>query len=258
MGHDARMTTPTLLVFIHGACLGPWIWTHKLVPYFESRGLRCFAPDLHAAWPSPDWSSEVRRLTLARYVDRLHGLLGSWPGHRILIGHAMGARIAQGLVARGYRDGLVMIAPPAQEGGLQPLRALARAHPARFMRAWAERRPRLCFGPQGQPHEGAVRELLLHPGASAAQAHSVATALRDESFSACMQWLGRSPWPIDPQVPTLVLGGREDPWVPLTALRHTAAAWQATAHVIPHAGHCPMLGETGLSVARHIERWLFE
>lgn len=258
MGHDARMTTPTLLVFIHGACLGPWIWTHKLVPYFESRGLRCFAPDLHAAWPSPDWSPEVRRLTLARYVDRLHGLLGSWPGHRILIGHAMGARIAQGLVARGYRDGLVMIAPPAQEGGLQPLRALARAHPARFMRAWAERRPRLCFGPQGQPHEGAVRELLLHPGASAAQAHSVATALRDESFSACMQWLGRSPWPIDPQVPTLVLGGREDPWVPLTALRHTAAAWQATAHVIPHAGHCPMLGETGLSVARHIERWLFE
>lgn len=252
------MTVPTLLVFVHGPCLSPWIWTHQLVPYFESRGVSCFAPDLHAAWPQPDWSPEVRRLPLSRYVDRLHGMLSEWRGNRILIGHSMGARIVQGLVSRGYRDGMVMIAPPPAHGGLASLRRLARAHPARFLRAWAERRPLWCFGPPGEPQVSAVRELMLSPMASDELVRSLASVLRDESFTACMQWLGRSPWPVDAAVPALVIGGREDPWVPVAALRHTAAAWQATAQVIPHAGHCPMLGDTALTVARHIERWLFD
>lgn len=170
----------------------------------------------------------------------------------------MGARIVQGLVARGHRDGMVMISPPPAQGGLAPLRRLASNHPVRFLRAWAERRPLWCFGPPGEPQASAVRELLLHPTASADLVQSLSAALRDESFTACMQWLGRSPWPIDAQVPTLVLGGREDPWVPVADLRRTAAAWQATAQVIPHAGHCPMLGDTAITVARHIERWLFD
>jgi hypothetical protein len=44
------MTTGSL-VFVHDACLGPWTWTEHFVPFFESLGWRCLAPDLHDAWP---------------------------------------------------------------------------------------------------------------------------------------------------------------------------------------------------------------
>jgi pimeloyl-ACP methyl ester carboxylesterase len=59
-------------------------------------------------------------------------------------------------------------------------------------------------------------------------------------------------------VPVLVLSGRDDPLVTPAALRRTAAAWDAVAHVVPHAGHCPMLGTPGATLARHVERWLLD
>jgi pimeloyl-ACP methyl ester carboxylesterase len=56
----------------------------------------------------------------------------------------------------------------------------------------------------------------------------------------------------------LVLSGRDDPLVTPAALRRTAAAWDAVAHVVPHAGHCPMLGTPGATLAGHVERWLLD
>jgi alpha-amylase len=58
-------------------------------------------------------------------------------------------------------------------------------------------------------------------------------------------------------MPVLAIGGREDPLVTPPLLRHAAAQWGAAAHVVPHAGHLPMLGAGAMTVARHIERWLF-
>jgi len=259
LGHHRVMATPTtLLVFIHGPCLGPWIWPRSLIELFEERGLVCFSPDLHEAWPQPQWSRQISRLPLSRYVERLHGLLKQWPGRTILIGHSTGARIAHALVTRGLRDGLVMIAPPPEEGAMPQVRALARGHRMPMLNAWWQQRPRLCVGSPDQPDVQAVRDWLLYPGAPVELAQMLADRLRDDSFVACREGLGRNPGIADPTVPTLVIGGREDRLVPVASLRHTASLWQAKAHVIPHAGHCPMLGDTGRVVGRHIERWLFD
>jgi pimeloyl-ACP methyl ester carboxylesterase len=64
--------------------------------------------------------------------------------------------------------------------------------------------------------------------------------------------------PRDAGVPVLAISGRDDPLVTPAALRRTAVAWDAVAHVVPHAGHCPMLGDSAGIVARHVERWLFD
>jgi len=252
------MASGTLLVLLHGPFLGPWVWTETFRAHFEARGLRCFAPDLHEAWPHAQWSPAISRLPLNRYVERLHGLLSQWPGNRILVGHSGGARIAQHLVARGLRDGLVMIAPPPVEGLTPVLREQAQHHPIRFARAWHERRPLLCFGAPAAPDPALVRQWLPHPDAPAKLTRAVAAQLRDEPFHACLQALGRADLPPDPTVATLVIGGRQDSLVPVDRLRHTAAQWQARTHVIARAGHCPQLGDSGLTVARHIERWLLE
>ena len=250
-----------VVVLVHGPCLGPWVWDDGqdgLRPRLESLGLRCFAPDLHEAWPQPQWSTRVARLPLARYVDRLHAMLARIDGPKILVGHSMGARVVEGLIARGSRDGAVLISPTPPEGLEAAARGLAARHPASFARILLARRPLLWLGEPGCPDPARMRELLLGPRASDALVSRVAAALRDESFSACRDGLRPQPVPRDTGVPVLAISGRDDPLVTPAALRRTAVAWDAVAHVVPHAGHCPMLGDGAGIVARHVERWLFD
>lgn len=243
------------LVLVHGPFLGPWIWDEHVRPCAEALGLRCFAPDLHEAWPTPGWSPAVARLPLERYVDRLHAVLERLPGPRILVGHSLGARVVEALVARGLRDGAVLVSPTPPEGLEAAARALVARRPGAAARALLARRPVLLFGEPGRPDPARVRELLLHPGAPDALVAEVAGRLRDEPFAACFDWLRPAPAP-PADVPVLVLAGRDDPLVTPAALRRAASVRGASAHAIPHAGHCPMLGAAGAALARHLERWL--
>lgn len=247
------------LVLVHGPCLGPWIWAEHLVPRLEALGLRCFAPDLHEAWPRAEWSPAVARVSIERYAQRLHGLLAPLPGPRILVGHSMGARVVEALVERGLHDGAVLVSPTPPDGLEAQARGLAARWPAAFARALIARRPLLMFGEPGRPDPARVRALLLGPRASDALVGRVAAALRDEPFAACLGWLRPRPAAArGARVPVLAISGRDDPLVTPAALRRTAAAWDAVAHVIPHAGHCPMLGPAAETLARHIERWLLD
>ena len=248
------------LVFVHGAWVGPWIWAEHLIPHFEALGMHCFAPDLHETWPSEDWSREVARLPLRRYVDRLHLILGRVRGPRILVGHGLGARVVQALLARDQPyDGAVLIAPVPPQGLQAVGRALAARRPVAAGRALLARRPRLLFGDPQRPDDDGVREWLLGPRAPTDLVARVAARLRDEPFVACLDWLRPCPAPArPPRVPVLALAGRDDPLVSAAALRHVAAAWGATAQVIPHAAHLPMLGDAAPVLARQLERWLLD
>jgi len=253
---------PATLVFVHGAFFGPWIWAEHLMPHFESLGLRCFAPDLQEAWPEAQWSASIARVPMARYIDRLHGMLAQLSGPKILVGHALGARVVEGLIGRGARDGAVLIAPTPPDGLEAAMRELLMRHPAALSRMLLERRPRLIFGDPAQTDPERLSQWLLSPEeirSSGGLVELLAARLRDESFAACRDWLRPSTLSgVLRTMPMLTIGGREDPLVTPAALRHAAAQWTATAHVVPHAGHLPMLGPGATSVARHIERWLFD
>ena len=257
---------PATLIFVHGAFFGPWIWTEHLMPHFESLGLRCFAPDLQEAWPEAQWSASITRMPMTRYIDRLHGMLSQLSGPKILVGHAMGARIVEGLIDRGARDGAVLIAPTPPEGLDAAMRDLLMRHPAALSRMLLERRPRLMFGdPFGDPVRADPERLahwLLSPEeirSSSGLAERLSARLRDESFAACRDWLRPSALSgVLRTMPVLTIGGRDDPLVTPAALRHAAAQWSASAQVVPHAGHLPMLGPGAITVVRHIERWLFD
>ena len=245
------------VVLVHGPWLGPWIWHAHLLPRLEALGMRCFAPDLHEAWPRPDWSPAVARLRLDEYVARLHAFVAGLRGPVVLIGHSLGARVVEGLIERRAPAGAVLIAPVPPSGLEAEARALAARHPADAAAALLARRPLRLLGDPSRPDPARVRELLLGPRASAALAAEVAARLRDEPFAACLEWL--RPRPVPPpgaRPPVLALGGRDDPLVTPAALRRAGAAWDATVHALPHAGHCPMLGDAAPALARRIEDWL--
>lgn len=245
------------LILVHGPCLGPASLADTLVPRLEPLGLRCVVPDLHEAWPTAGWSRAASRLPLERYVDRLHGAFHALPGPKLLLGHSMGARVVERLVQRGWHDGAVLLAPAPPEGLQANAAALARRMPVAVARAVAERRPSRLFGEPGRADTARVAELLLHPGAPRALAQTVGTHLRDESFAACLQWLRpHPPPPRSLRVPVLAIGGRDDPLVTPVLLRRAAAAWDATAHVVPHAGHALMFGDGAAAIVAHLRRWL--
>jgi pimeloyl-ACP methyl ester carboxylesterase len=255
----ARRTPRATAVLVHGPGLGPWIWDEHVVPQLESVGLRCFAPDLHEAWPDPDWSPRVARTSIARYAERLHVVIGRVRGPVILVGHSMGARVVEALIARRAPEGAVLVSPTPPGGLLDEARGLAGRWPAGFAQAVLARRPLRLFGEPARPDPARVRALLLAPHASDALVARVASTLRDEPYVACLEWL--RPRPLPPAasgLPVLAISGRDDALVTPAALRRTAAAWNATAHVVPHAGHCPMLGPSGATLARHLVRWLLD
>ena len=261
MTATARAPAPprATVVLVHGPCLGPWIWADHVIPHLERLGLRCFAPDLHEARPRADWSPSVARVSIDRYADRLHAMLARVQGPRILVGHSLGARVVEALVERGLHDGVVLVSPTPPDGLEAEARRLAARWPVALARAVLARRPLLLLGEPGRPDPARVRTLLLEPRAPDALVARVADALRDEPYVACLGWLrARPPAPPARAVPVLVVSGRDDPLVTPAALRRTAVAWDAVAQVIPHAGHCPMLGASGPALARRIGRWLLD
>jgi pimeloyl-ACP methyl ester carboxylesterase len=282
------MTTGSL-VFVHDACLGPWTWTEHFVPFFESLGWRCLAPDLHDAWPgAPDGNRphlpdgdrphvpdgdrphlpdgdlrrgrggwrRANRVRLADYVAHLARATVAIPSPYVLVGHGMGGAIVQALLALAPPAlappaGAVLIASPlAGDWRSDTLRWLAR-WPLHSARAIALRRVSDLLRPAAQ-----ARAALFHAGTPDHDVSRFARAVRDESFAA---WLDTGRVRLDPgalRVPVLVLGGREDACVSVRSVRRAATAWRAQCHVVPHAGHCIMLEAGWLTAARHIQRWL--
>ncbi|SFF46885.1 Esterase/lipase [Fontimonas thermophila] len=114
------MTFPVVL--IHGMwCTGAnWQRVRELI---EPRGYRCFAPTLPAHMPVPDQPLQVARISLREYVDALYEevMRQHYDLPPILIGHSMGALLAQQLAARVPPLALVLLtpAPPWGVNGLR-------------------------------------------------------------------------------------------------------------------------------------------
>jgi pimeloyl-ACP methyl ester carboxylesterase len=111
------MTSKTVL-FIHGLYMTPLCW-EEWVKRFEAKGYRCIAP----AYPGRDKSvkelqtpeAALGKLTLRHIVDHLAKQIATLAEKPVLIGHSMGALIAQLLLQRGLGSAAIAIdsAPPS-------------------------------------------------------------------------------------------------------------------------------------------------
>lgn len=110
--------TKTILL-VHGANCGGWCFD-VFCKTFEARGFSCLAPDLigHGA----DKAGGIGKLTgigMADYRAQMAAFVEALPEKPILLGHSMGAVIAQQLAASGLADKLVLVSP-APHAGILP------------------------------------------------------------------------------------------------------------------------------------------
>ena len=104
------------IVMLHGANEGAWVFD-RFRAVFEGQGWRCHAPDLpgHGS-KNADAAKRLAGLGLADYLTELETFLESVPSEPVLIGHSMGAVLAQQLAARNHAAALVLLAPAPRAG----------------------------------------------------------------------------------------------------------------------------------------------
>lgn len=120
------MSVPVLL--LHDAWCTAANW-ERTIAVLSPRGYRCFAPTLPAHEATADQPLRVRGVGLAEYRQAVLSAVRAqhWEQAPIVIGHSLGALLAQQLAAELRPLALVLLAPlaPAGISAISPLRLAA-------------------------------------------------------------------------------------------------------------------------------------
>ena len=107
------------IVMVHGANCGGWCFD-AFRDVFEARGFTCHAPDLIGHGEAKgDAKTALAGVGMADYRAQMAAFLKELPERPILLGHSMGAVIAQQLASEGLAEALIL-ASPAPRAGIEP------------------------------------------------------------------------------------------------------------------------------------------
>jgi pimeloyl-ACP methyl ester carboxylesterase len=240
------------LLFVHGAFCGGWVWSEHFLPYFADLGWRSIAVSLRGHGRSAG-RKQLDRFGIADYVADAASAAAGLDQPPVVIGHSMGAIVAQRLAHKHRAAGLALLAP-ASLAGLSGsfvhmslnrpnlIRALKRVQSREMEAADYEAIRRGLFSADF-PDDLALRYLPL---------------FQRESFRANLelmfpQWcylLGR------PRLPALVLGGADDCFIAYAGLALSSFFWSAELRVLEGVPHAMMLDTSWRRAADFIAGWL--
>ena len=223
------------LLLLHGAACGPWVWAEGFAQRLADAGHPSLAVPLHGE-------------TLSDRVSAVRAALEEGPA--VLVGHSLGALVAQRLLDHSRVRGAALLAPVPPEGLWWSNAHLAASDPV----LWGE--VSRIAGP-GEPSPAVLRG-LFGPGMDPDAALRHAARLGHESATAMME--AQMPQPVTPGWvhgrPVMVLGAEHDRLIPRDAVER-CAAWHGTqARFLPGAGHLLMLDAGWEEAADRIAAWM--
>lgn len=245
------------IVMLHGANAGGWCFDN-FRKVFEELGWTCHAPDLmgHGAYKA-DAAKVLLDKGIADYRDEMRTFVQSLGTKPVLLGHSMGAVIAQQLAAEGLASMLILVSPAPRSGilpqtdaekhlakdlmaagpfwikVLDPVFDLARIY---TLNELPEAEQQTVFDKFGPESGRALFELFFWM-----YDRTGATVVDTEKIS------GR----------VLCLSGSEDRIVSLDTAGATADGIKDAAFVVLEGhGHLPMLEPGAEQIARRIVSWI--
>lgn len=234
---DADDGRPPLL-FVHGPHLGAWCWDEHWMPAAAERGWACYAVSLrgHGGSETP---SHPDRVTLRHYEHDVMQTIAELPRPPVLVGHSMGGRVVQRLLARYPAPAGVLLAPTPVSGSWRYLANLVARHPVLALR-----------GAVGDWDDVDVPPELMFAGLDEGVARRHLDRLDDESMLATLGF-NLPERELPSKAPALVLGAEHDRFVDPVDLVRTARRYGTQARIVRGVGHAMMLDrdwETPLAI----------
>lgn len=247
----ARATRKPPLLFIHGGYCDAWCWEPHFLPWFAGRGWPAHALSLRGHGKSG--GADTLIITgLDDYVADVEHVASELEAAPVLIGHSMGAAIAERMMATRPVRAAALLAPIPPTGLLPVAARLATTHPdyASHM---------IGLDPTRISDEiwKALRPFYFSPGVDKAILQEALAHLNGESPRVLFDLAMRLHW-IEPQAtsPVFVLGAAGDQIAIPSDVRATATHHGVAATVLPGMGHMMMLEPEWERAASAIAGWL--
>ncbi len=241
------------LLFVHGICVGAWIWDERFLPFFAEAGFEAYAVSLRGHGNSGG-RERLSSWRLADYTDDLREAARQVGGPLVVIGHSLGGAVVQDWLRTGgtaVATALLASVPPwgiAVSGWRMWL-----ASPALFR----EVAMMSHHGPAAADPE-IMRPGLFSDDLPAEVYARFVRRVQDESpiVGAELQaWrpFAPRPWRVPPM---FVLGGAADRFVPPDEVWRTAAYYGVEPVIMPRLAHVVMLDPRWETAARALLDWL--
>jgi pimeloyl-ACP methyl ester carboxylesterase len=214
------------LLMVHGVAHGAWCYGENWVPAAAAQGWPSYAVSLRGHGGSAG-ARHLRRTLTRDYVHDVMQTITELPSPPVLIGHSMGAIVAQLVAERYPLRGLVLLTPAPMHSAVGDLVAIAKDRPADLGRAVI-----------GQTLSMEPDILFEGLDAATARAYSDRTGME----SPLVQWellLRRTVGPV--RCPVLVIGTPSDRLVRPADVQRTADSYGVEPVWFPGMGHDVML-----------------
>jgi len=239
------------LLFIHGGCCDAWCWEPHFLPWFAARGWPSYALSLRGHGGSGG-KDALLMAGLDDYVADVEDVAGHLDTSPVLIGHSMGAAIAERMMATHPVRGAALLAPIPPTGLFPVAARLATTHPdyASHM---------IGFDPMRIAEDilKALRPFYFSKRVDQAILTEAIAHLNGESPRVLFDLAMRLHW-AEPQgnSPVFVMGAAGDQIAVPADVEATAAHHGVQATILPGMGHMLMLEPEWEDAAKALATWM--
>ncbi|MBF0421796.1 MAG: alpha/beta hydrolase [Magnetococcales bacterium] len=246
---------PVNLLFVHGICVGAWVWERHYLPFFAQHGYRCHAVSLRGHGKSPS-NKPVRFNSLAEYVDDVRQACAAIGEPTVLVGHSFGGGVVQKYFQTGEKGaGMVLMASVPPYGlGLASWRTMI-MNP--FL--WGKLAVMMTWG-VATMDPSVVRKMVFSEQLPSHEFMDFLTRVGEAPIAASFELMG---WPPLAPLPgkksaykVMVMGADADMFVPETDVRWTALYYGVDPVVLKNTPHAMMLEPRWQESAESILAWL--
>jgi pimeloyl-ACP methyl ester carboxylesterase len=233
------------VLFVHGYFANASVFSEWL-PFFAARGMPSYAVNLRGREGSrPDIDLGRTSITdfvadaaaVARHLDK-----------PIVIGHSMGALIAQCLAERGLAHGIGLLAPAPPKG--------IRFMTFKMVMKQLKYLPAIFGSSLVAPTLEDLKEIVLNHVPESQHEEIIASFIPDSGRAA--KEMSISGVPIDARrvrAPCLVVAADDDRFIPLDTARRVAALYHASMQTVLGHGHMLILEPGWQVIADTVARW---
>ncbi len=246
-------TQQPAVLFVHGSCVGAWIWAETFLPYFKAHGFPAYALSLTGHGGSPG-RERLNYLRLSDYTEDTDAAIRRIGQPLVLVGHSMGGAVVQNVIRTGGQAlGIVLMASvPAHGLGLASTMMMLRdpelwQQLAIFNSLWA-----------GSIDRDVLRRGLLSDRIDAAEFETRMAQTHFESPLVGMELatfpnFAAFPWQMPP---TLILGGGDDRFLPVSEIQATASYYGTEAVILEEMSHTMMVDPDWQIAADTVIDWI--